>query len=141
MPPDFHTTSPVSSLFGSQDASEDEEAEDKTRTDGFKPGQSPTETLRDVLRNGSSRLDGSKRHEADRTRWKTLRDFVDERAIEDKLDDIDSERGVLDVRVSLALYDSNIAHFCNRISLLRRPIFLILCKEQYLQSTCLSRER
>ncbi|KIP04383.1 hypothetical protein PHLGIDRAFT_195388 [Phlebiopsis gigantea 11061_1 CR5-6] len=96
VPPDFHSTSPVSSLFGSQEASEDEADEDKAHTNGFRPGQSPTETLRDVLRNGSSRIYARRKREADRTRWKTLRDFVDERAIEDKLDDMDSERATLD---------------------------------------------
>lgn len=96
MPPEFHSTSPVSSLFGSQNGSEDE-AEDKTHTAGFRPGQSPTETLRDVLRNGMSKLRGRNLRMQDRSKWKTLRDFVDERAIEDMLDNIESERSVLDV--------------------------------------------
>ena len=103
VPPDFHSTSPVSSLFGSREASEDEADEDKTHTNGFKPGQSPTETLRDVLRNGSSKAAARGRRESDRTKWKTLRDFVDERAIEDKLDDMDSERAILDVRTQFVL--------------------------------------
>ncbi|GJE96586.1 autophagy-related protein 17 [Phanerochaete sordida] len=92
VPPEFHTTSPVSSLFGSPNASEDEAEETRAY---FKPGQSPTETLRDVLRNGIGSLK-RKHRELDRTRWKTLRDFVDERSIEDLLDNIESERGVLD---------------------------------------------
>jgi autophagy-related protein 17 len=33
----------------------------------------------------------------DRSKWKTLRDFVDERAIEDALDNMDRDRSVLDV--------------------------------------------
>ena len=33
----------------------------------------------------------------DRSRWKTLRDFVDERAIEDALDTIEKDRLELDV--------------------------------------------
>lgn len=94
VPPDFHSISPVSSLFGSREGSEDEDDRDKS---GFKPGLSPTETLRDVLRNGLGKLDSRKMRESDRTRWNTLRDFVDERAIEDKLEDIESERSVLDV--------------------------------------------
>lgn len=61
---------------------------------GFVPGQSPTETLRDVLRHGIP-----KRHQPidDRTKWKTLRDFVDEQSIEDILDALEAERNVLDV--------------------------------------------
>jgi autophagy-related protein 17 len=34
----------------------------------------------------------------DRKRWKTLRDFVDERAIEDVLETVESDRSALDVR-------------------------------------------
>ena len=34
----------------------------------------------------------------DRSRWKTLRDFVDERAIEDASETVDNERTALDVR-------------------------------------------
>ena len=34
----------------------------------------------------------------DKGHWKTLRDFVDERAIEDALETIESERNKLDVR-------------------------------------------
>lgn len=56
-----------------------------------------------MLRNGSSRIDARRKREADRTRWKTLRDFVDERAIGDKLDDMESERAILDVRILLAV--------------------------------------
>ena len=33
----------------------------------------------------------------DRKKWKTLRDFVDERAIEDVLDTIENDRNALDV--------------------------------------------
>lgn len=93
VPPDFHSTSPVSSLFGSQNVSEDEAQDPKTY---FKPEQSPTETLRDVLRNGIYNMK-RKQRETDRTKWKTLRDFVDERSIEDLLENIESERNVLDV--------------------------------------------
>lgn len=92
VPPEFHSTSPVSSLFGSPQASDDESEETKTY---FKPGQSPTETLRDVLRNGMSNLKRKHRQD-DRSKWKTLRDFVDERSIEDLLENIDTERSVLD---------------------------------------------
>jgi autophagy-related protein 17 len=35
----------------------------------------------------------------DRKKWKTLRDFVDERAIEDVLENIESDRNVLDASI------------------------------------------
>jgi autophagy-related protein 17 len=38
----------------------------------------------------------------DRKKWKTLRDFVDERAIEDVLDTIENDRNTLDVSISFS---------------------------------------
>jgi hypothetical protein len=40
----------------------------------------------------------------DRKKWKTLRDFVDERAIEDVLDTIENDRNALDVGALLYSY-------------------------------------
>lgn len=94
VPPDFYLSSPVSSLFGSQHGSDDESQPGGSAGLGFVPGQSPTETLRDVLRNGMRK---TQQRNNDRSKWKTLRDFVDERSIEDILDAIDTERSVLDV--------------------------------------------
>jgi hypothetical protein len=42
---------------------------------------------------------GSKSRKEDRKPWKTLRDFVDDQAIEDALDMIENDRANLDVRV------------------------------------------
>lgn len=98
VPPDFYLTSPVSSLFGSQHGSDDEheDARPNGTIAGFQPGASPTETLRAVLRNGV--VNGQRRARAsDRSTWKTLRDFVDEQAIEDMLDALESDRNALDV--------------------------------------------
>ena len=41
---------------------------------------------------------GSKGKKDDRKRWKTLRDFVDDQAIEDALEMVESDRSALDVR-------------------------------------------
>jgi autophagy-related protein 17 len=99
VPPDFHNTSPLSSLFGSHNASGDEAEDTTTHGSGSRAGQSPTETLRDFLQNGMSKLNGLTKRQNDRSKWKTLRDFVDERGIEDLLDKIEAERNVLDVRL------------------------------------------
>ena len=71
---------------------------------------SPSDTLR---RNGYARKEGEHEYERgkadqsptskgkinkDRKKWKTLRDFVDDQAIEDILEMIDRDRVALDVR-------------------------------------------
>jgi autophagy-related protein 17 len=86
VPNDFHSTSEGSSLFGSPRS--DDERKDSPK---FVSEHSPTATVR------TSRLPTST--PVDRSRWKTLRDFVDERAIEDALEAIESHRGSLDVGV------------------------------------------
>ncbi|KAF9223883.1 hypothetical protein BS17DRAFT_754004 [Gyrodon lividus] len=84
VPPDFHQTSSDSSLFGSQHTLD--------RPKGIiNPTQSPSATVRD---NPFGRK-ASKR-DIDRTKWKTLRDFVDESAIEEVLDAVESDRTRLD---------------------------------------------
>lgn len=110
----------MSSLFGSQEGSADDIEEDKTRT--VKPDQSPTETLRAVLRAGSDKLEGRRKGLNDRTRWKTLRDFVDERAIEDNFDEMESERNLLDVSC-INTSPSILLTLYHRIFLPRPPTF------------------
>ena len=98
VPPSFHVASSDSSLFGSQPGTDDEvDMPDHVQkpADDPLPGQSPTETLRNVLRTSLPKHNGRK---YDRSKWKTLRDFVDERAIEGVLDGIESDRVALDVR-------------------------------------------
>ncbi|KAG0705672.1 autophagy-related protein 17 [Suillus ampliporus] len=84
VPPGFHQTSSGSSLFGSQHS-----IDGKNGNAIFGAQQSPSATVRDNL---------SDRHgkNADRTKWKTLRDFVDESAIENVLDTLESDRTRLD---------------------------------------------
>ncbi|KAH7884531.1 autophagy-related protein 17 [Phlebopus sp. FC_14] len=83
VPPDFHQSSSDSSLFGSQHSA-----------DGpnhiIDPQQSPSATVRDNPFNRKARKN------IDRTEWKTLRDFVDESAIEEVLDAVESDRTRID---------------------------------------------
>lgn len=83
VPPGFHQTSSGSSLFGSQHSI------DSKNGNVFNAQQSPSATVRDnpFDRRGKN---------ADRTKWKTLRDFVDESAIENVLDTLESDRTRLD---------------------------------------------
>ncbi|KAI0714454.1 autophagy protein Apg17-domain-containing protein [Cerioporus squamosus] len=104
VPPDFHTVSADSSPFGSQNNSDDEQEEyhphdDTTPFGPPQPSTSPRMSPTDTIRNRSPVLRRQQRRDrrrADRSRWKTLRDFVNERAIEDLLDTIEKERLELD---------------------------------------------
>ncbi|CAK5268746.1 unnamed protein product [Mycena citricolor] len=81
VPPDFHQHSSVSSLFGSQH-SDHEEPEPRA-------SQSPRHSL-------SSTIQNAKKLPPDRSAWKTLRDFVDDKAIDDVLEKMEEERNILD---------------------------------------------
>ncbi|KAI9000558.1 autophagy protein Apg17-domain-containing protein [Trametes punicea] len=98
VPPEFYTVSADSSPFGSQNPSEDE-GEDDTTPFGLpnarcNPRDSPTDTIRNP--SPGVRLQEKLDKRNDRRRWKTLRDFVDERAIEELLDTIEADRQELD---------------------------------------------
>ncbi|TBU24040.1 autophagy protein Apg17-domain-containing protein [Dichomitus squalens] len=103
VPPDFHTVSSDSSPFGSQNNSDDERDEERHPEDDttpFGPPPPPSSSPTDTIRNRSPVV---RRHEKekksrreDRRKWKTLRDFVNERAIEDLLDTIEKDRLELD---------------------------------------------
>jgi len=93
VPTDFHSTSDNSSIFGSpkSDTLEDPIASSADR--------SPTATLRAQPTSESP----------DKSRWKTLRDFIDERAIEEVLETIEVERTALDdVIVATAEYSQTL---------------------------------
>ncbi|KAI1797380.1 autophagy protein Apg17-domain-containing protein [Ganoderma leucocontextum] len=100
VPPDFHTVSADSSPFGSQNNSDDERDVDHLEDDSTpfgpppRPGSSPSDTIRN--RSPTVRKQEKKNRREDRSRWKTLRDFVNERAIEDLLDTIEKDRLELD---------------------------------------------
>jgi autophagy-related protein 17 len=89
VPPDFHSASAASSLFGSQH-SEDEETHANAPDS---PRQSLSSTVHNVRK---------EKTRPDRQTWKTLRDFVDDQAIEDVLEKMENERTTLDVRRSRA---------------------------------------
>ncbi|KAI0783551.1 autophagy protein Apg17-domain-containing protein [Abortiporus biennis] len=106
VPPEFHTVSAASSLFGSPQNSDDEHEQEKDNhsvdpdtpfTNEGGVAISPTETLRNVLTNGIKRGQNKrKRLSSDRSKWKSLRDFIDERAVEDVVDTLESDWNVLD---------------------------------------------
>jgi autophagy-related protein 17 len=92
VPPGFHENASGPSIF--LDPSSESETEEPHNITA--PDHSPTLTIRRSNGNavGTSRKVGKLK---DKSRWKTLRDFVDERAIEDALEAIDSERNKLEV--------------------------------------------
>ncbi|KAL4072585.1 autophagy-related protein 17 [Scleroderma yunnanense] len=91
VPPDFHQTSTGSSLFGSQGS------EDKPNGT-IHPQLSPSATVRENPLNRKTHWNN------DRTKWKTLRDFVDEAAIEEVLDTVESDRTRIDDIMSSAYH-------------------------------------
>lgn len=99
VPPDFHSTSSDSSLFGSQDGSDDVHHDTTGPFSESQPGRSPTETLRNVLVNGASKQQATRKQ--DRSKWKTLRDFINEHDVEDLLDSLEADRNILDVCIDL----------------------------------------
>jgi len=125
VPPEFYDSSSDSSLFGSQHGlDEDVNAIYKglfsestgTPTSGLLSPVSPSSTLkrRDLLSPKPSRASGldidfkskgkhperrSRNADNDRRSWKTLRDFVDDKSIDDTLDIIENDRRALDVSI------------------------------------------
>ncbi|KAI9568239.1 autophagy-related protein 17 [Boletus coccyginus] len=84
VPPGFHQSSSDSSLFGSQHSLD--------KVNGIiDPTLSPSATVRENV--FERKL--AKKH-VDRSTWKTLRDFVDESAVEQVLDAVESDRTKLD---------------------------------------------
>ncbi|KAI0322587.1 autophagy protein Apg17-domain-containing protein [Amylostereum chailletii] len=91
VPPSFHETETDSSLFGSQSS----DSEDGRHT-APSPTRSPTLTIRSTNgKLGHKELKTAARRD-DRSRWKTLRDFADEGAIEGAFESMDRERNDLD---------------------------------------------
>ncbi|KAL0580950.1 Autophagy-related protein 17 [Marasmius crinis-equi] len=78
VPPEFHQTSVESSLFGSQHSEDEHKPNGTAATSG-----SPSDTVLQIP--PSKRTD-------DRKSWKTLRDFVDDQAIEEILEAMENER-------------------------------------------------
>jgi hypothetical protein len=116
VPPDFHHGSSDSSLFGSQHSDGEAKTDDVLL-------RSPAATLRNDLNSKSN---------TDRSKWKTLRDFVDERGIEDALEAMESDRAALDVS-ALRSICSQLNLYCIRICWLRQTVTLNRCPIQYHQ--------
>ena len=92
VPPGFHENASGSSIFVSPSSESETEESHKVAA----PDHSPTLTIRHS--NGNVVGTSTKvRKLKDKSRWKTLRDFVDERAIEDALETIEFERNKLEV--------------------------------------------
>ncbi|KAJ3874023.1 autophagy-related protein 17 [Lentinula edodes] len=85
VPPDFHQTSTASSIFGSQD-SEDEQQNYKQSNGLSTLSRSPSDTIQ-VPR---------PKPQADLKNWKTLRDFVDDQAIEDIFECMEEEHTIVE---------------------------------------------
>ena len=88
VPNDFHSTSDDSSIFGSPKSETNEDPIIATSD------RSPAATLRGQLTDKAT----------DKSRWKTLRDFIDERAIEEVLESVEIERAALDVGDVFSLF-------------------------------------
>lgn len=85
VPPDFHQHSAASSLFGSQHSEDEEDSPANVP-------QSPRHSLSSTVHNVRK-----EKARPERQSWKTLRDFVDDQAIEDVLEKMENERTNLDV--------------------------------------------
>ena len=111
VPPGFHETSAASSIFGSQHSDDEGEPElfAEPKSSRLANGRlvngvpaSPVSPAATIRRN-STHAPAEGGHEAeqptkaDRRKWKTLRDFVDDRAIEDILETIENDRNHLEV--------------------------------------------
>ncbi|KAJ7052605.1 autophagy-related protein 17 [Mycena amicta] len=81
VPPDFHEHSSASSLFGSQNSEDEDEVQPNIL-------ESPRQSLSSTVRKAKS---CTERHT-----WKTLRDFVDDQAIEDVLEQMEHGRTRID---------------------------------------------
>ena len=101
VPPSFHETDSDSSIFGSPSSEEDTDAPHKLGSGndiGVSPTRSPTLTIRGSHAKLNYKNVKHVPRREDRSRWKTLRDFADERGIEEALETMDNERNELDVR-------------------------------------------
>jgi autophagy-related protein 17 len=89
VPPEFHTAPAASEVFGEQISEEEDILTSEPAADNWEElaTRSPT-TLR------------GEKGKAERARWKTLRDFVDERGIEEVIERMEDDRATLEDLVS-----------------------------------------
>ena len=100
VPSEFHESSADSSIFGSQLS--DDESRFKFSMNGRNNG-----TVGHSTTSGGKNSSLLKKRSRDRSRWKTLRDFVDDRAIEEALETMDTDRAALDVSLGITDYIAN----------------------------------
>lgn len=99
MPPSFHQSSLESSLFGIQASESNEDV-------GLDPEQV----------NNSEGNDENQESSSGRKKWKTLRDFVDERGLEDVFEAIEGERNALDETLAATeAHSATISSIINQI--------------------------
>ena len=113
VPPDFHQSSSASSIFGSQHSSDDEDKYASETTDADTDTPVATRGRESSAKRG---IDERERSRDDRRNWKTLRDFVHERGIEDETEKMDSDRVLLDVCLRLNLLGSRIYDTTNDVN-------------------------
>ncbi|KAI0033079.1 autophagy protein Apg17-domain-containing protein [Vararia minispora EC-137] len=92
VPPSFHEVEIDVSLFGSQSS----DSEEERPTPATSPDRSPTLTIRGSESKQQKRKKKAEARLQDRSRWKSLRDFVDEHAIESEIEIMENERSELD---------------------------------------------
>ena len=98
VPPSFHQSSLESSLFGIQTPENNDEV----------LGHEQAQTLQAT--------NGDQGPSQDRSKWKTLRDFVDERGLEDVFESIEGERNALDETLAAtATHPATIISIANQI--------------------------
>ena len=95
VPPDFHLSSSSSSLFGGvgDDSGESDNSDLECEREG-----------NGGLPNGKKKT-GSTRRNDDRSKWKTLRDFVDFSGIAKATEEMDEDRDLLEVRTLVASFN------------------------------------
>jgi autophagy-related protein 17 len=106
VPPDFHQPRVEDDVFGPPEADDDPFMTGEQSMNGHVNGSSEDDALSSpatirgelppLVSQNMSRMDIRRRQRQDRTRWKTLRDFVDERGIEDALEKMEVERSSLE---------------------------------------------
>jgi autophagy-related protein 17 len=94
VPPSLHKTVAGSSVFGSPSSNTSKELPVVSQSDRPLPDASRVDQEKNTVT------------DQDKRKWKTLRDFIDERSIEDALERIEEERLQLDVSLVMSFSES-----------------------------------
>jgi autophagy-related protein 17 len=95
VPPEFHTPPAASEVFGAQLPEDKDNDVNETATSHQDDSNWEEAAMRSPATVRGESVGGARRTE--RARWRTLRDFVDERGIEEVLERMDEERNALEV--------------------------------------------